>query len=473
MRTFELRDAKSHKFWNIDLQGNQFTVAYGRVGSAGQTQTKQFDDADKARKEHDKLVREKLAKGYVETTAGAAAVPTHKALENAVAADPDDRGAHAAYADALMEQGDPRGEFISVQLALEDASRPTPERKKLQKREQALIEEHGRAWLGELAPYLLDVSGDVQGRYATYPAIRFQFARGWLDTLEVGLLSVPFARVLARAPQTRLLRRLVIKETRSGDDEAEEERYEPGPDVPEGAYWPGLFPLVKSPHLGNVRVLQLGEQVQDWPFEMCAMSGEGAAALVGKLPRLEELYWFAHGGRDDLQTLFALKTLSRLRILQVYHVEDEYPLAALARNPALGRLTHLLLHPHGYSGSQRGSYLPAEEVRALVRSPHLQSLTHVRLRMSNLGDPGCADIVRSGMLKHLKVLDLREGAVTDEGARTLAACPDLPRLELLDLRENALTEDGIAALRAAGVRVEADAQHGVEDDGYLMDGDME
>jgi predicted DNA-binding WGR domain protein len=77
VRTFEFRDDKSAKFWNINLQGASFTVAFGRLGTSGQTQTKTFDDVSQAKKEHDKLVAEKLRKGYEETTgaAGAEAAP--------------------------------------------------------------------------------------------------------------------------------------------------------------------------------------------------------------------------------------------------------------------------------------------------------------------------------------------------------------------------------------------------------------
>ena len=56
MRTFVLTDSKSNKFWNIDLQGARFTVTFGKVGTKGQTQTKDFPDAAKAQKAHDKLV---------------------------------------------------------------------------------------------------------------------------------------------------------------------------------------------------------------------------------------------------------------------------------------------------------------------------------------------------------------------------------------------------------------------------------
>src|SRR5262245_10649300 len=75
MRTFTYSDVKSHKFWNIELKGKSFTVTYGRIGSAGQTQTKEFATEEKAKAEHDKLVKEKTAKGYVETTSGSAAAP--------------------------------------------------------------------------------------------------------------------------------------------------------------------------------------------------------------------------------------------------------------------------------------------------------------------------------------------------------------------------------------------------------------
>src|SRR5215213_7674119 len=103
VRTFEYSDARSHKFWNIELQGKSFTVTYGRVGSKGQTQTKDFPSEDRARKEYDKLIAEKLAKGYRETTPAAQAPSLREALEAAILDNPEDRAAYAAYADWLQE----------------------------------------------------------------------------------------------------------------------------------------------------------------------------------------------------------------------------------------------------------------------------------------------------------------------------------------------------------------------------------
>ncbi len=48
MRTFQYSDATSHKFWNIDVSGNSFTVTYGKVGAAGQTQTKSLSQRRKS-----------------------------------------------------------------------------------------------------------------------------------------------------------------------------------------------------------------------------------------------------------------------------------------------------------------------------------------------------------------------------------------------------------------------------------------
>lgn len=59
-------DANSSKFWNIVLEGNSHTVNYGRTGTDGQTKTKDFDDAQKAQASFEKLVKQKIGKGYVD-----------------------------------------------------------------------------------------------------------------------------------------------------------------------------------------------------------------------------------------------------------------------------------------------------------------------------------------------------------------------------------------------------------------------
>ncbi|MEZ0300138.1 MAG: WGR domain-containing protein, partial [Candidatus Methylacidiphilales bacterium] len=76
-REFQLIDGSSSKFWAIERDGSRFTVHYGRIGTAGTRQEKKFSSDAMARKEHDKLVDEKLKKGYSEiglTAVGGASV---------------------------------------------------------------------------------------------------------------------------------------------------------------------------------------------------------------------------------------------------------------------------------------------------------------------------------------------------------------------------------------------------------------
>ncbi|MDP1829847.1 MAG: TIGR02996 domain-containing protein [Archangium sp.] len=67
-------------------------------------------------------------------------------LFDAVAEAPDDDGPRHVLADALLERGDPRGEFISLQL-LRAQGTSTP---KQQAREKRLEEDHWRRWFSEV-----------------------------------------------------------------------------------------------------------------------------------------------------------------------------------------------------------------------------------------------------------------------------------------------------------------------------------
>jgi uncharacterized protein (TIGR02996 family) len=410
------------------------------------------------------------------------------ALESALVENPDDLATHHAYADYLQEQGDPRGEFIQLQLALEDPRRPGSERQLLEARANELRAEHERQWLGTLADDLL---GPEQESWRARPKSErtFGFARGWLDRLvlresrwttsldgQEPLEQEPAARRFAlaerleRAPEVRLLRELILA-------------FDSGTSLL----------LLDCPYLTNLRVLQVGglaeltspglaerESAEEELGIVTARTeiyttsivtvereegqppvhGWGLSDFLALRPRLEELYLLAPDEDYDLAHLFALPNLNHLRVLQVYGRDVHYPLEVLADNPALKNLTHLQLHP-AYTGVP---LIDLAGMRAIVQSPHLPKLTHLQLHCSNLGDVGCTEIVTSGILKRLKVLDVRHGEITDSGARTLADCPDLRRLELLDIERNGLTQAGIDALRRVlGTALRAENQQTPEE----------
>ena len=66
VRRFEFIGGASRKFWQVELAGPNFTVTFGRIGTEGQSQTKQYADEARARRESEKLIAEKLRKGYQE-----------------------------------------------------------------------------------------------------------------------------------------------------------------------------------------------------------------------------------------------------------------------------------------------------------------------------------------------------------------------------------------------------------------------
>ncbi|MFO0623038.1 MAG: STM4015 family protein [Polyangia bacterium] len=65
-RRFEMVEGSSSKFWQISVEGASYTVTYGRIGTAGTSKTTACASPDAAKTEADKLIAEKLRKGYSE-----------------------------------------------------------------------------------------------------------------------------------------------------------------------------------------------------------------------------------------------------------------------------------------------------------------------------------------------------------------------------------------------------------------------
>jgi uncharacterized protein (TIGR02996 family) len=479
-----LSDAKSHKFWNIDVTGSSFTVTFGKIGTTGQTQTKEFATSEKAHAQAEKRIRQKTAKGYVETTPKLT-VSDAEAFEEAIRADPDDLAAASAYADYLMEHNDPRGEFMQVQIALESKSVSEAERNELLEREQSLLGRHEREWLGALAAHLTD-----QAEYPPYERsnrVQYRFRRGWLAELNVPELNVEFTRSLIRCAESRFLRTLRIRS--AGFLQDVDERVERGradlttakvDSPPVRSPNDGLSPrgqegmtfledpsgrpvdivfksLARYPYFSSLRAFHLGNAVSEnyeelEPHLSNQVDGTHAYHLVKQMPNLEELCLVAPW--VNTSRLFGLQ-LPRLRVLQVFRVE-KILFGRLASNTSLGNLTQLLLQSNGLCHWDPTRALGIHELKSILYSSTLTKLIHLLFRGSEVGDRGVVEIVKSGILKRLEVLDLKDGTITDEGARVLAECPDARRLKRLNLEGNApLTTDGVARLKAAGINVSA------------------
>jgi predicted DNA-binding WGR domain protein len=73
---FEFVDDKSSKFWEVTHDGREVKVRYGKIGTVGQTQLREFDDVIAAKTHYEKMMLDKKAKGYVSRKVGA---PSEKA----------------------------------------------------------------------------------------------------------------------------------------------------------------------------------------------------------------------------------------------------------------------------------------------------------------------------------------------------------------------------------------------------------
>ena len=73
MRRFEFSEGSSNKFWQVTVADHDLHITWGKIGTAGQTQTKSFASAAAAQQELSKLVSEKTKKGYAEVDGTAAA----------------------------------------------------------------------------------------------------------------------------------------------------------------------------------------------------------------------------------------------------------------------------------------------------------------------------------------------------------------------------------------------------------------
>ena len=76
VRHFEYIGGTSSKFWEISRSGSEVTVAFGRIGTNGQTQVKDLSTHSAAIAHVDKLIAEKVGKGYVERGSSAEGAAT-------------------------------------------------------------------------------------------------------------------------------------------------------------------------------------------------------------------------------------------------------------------------------------------------------------------------------------------------------------------------------------------------------------
>lgn len=66
-RIFINQTGNSNKYWTIEQFDNKYLVQWGKLGTDGRSNEKEFSTKDVCSKEIEKLIKEKIRKGYLET----------------------------------------------------------------------------------------------------------------------------------------------------------------------------------------------------------------------------------------------------------------------------------------------------------------------------------------------------------------------------------------------------------------------
>jgi uncharacterized protein (TIGR02996 family) len=361
-----------------------------------------------------------------------------------VCADPDDDAPRLIYADWLDERGDPRGEFIRIQIALARMPAGDPVAAPLRDREAVLLARHHARWsarlkgvagwtefgrgfvetvnieartflhraadLFRLAPVrhvrLLDV-GSTLGRLTDCPFL----ARLAALTIYAQHIDEKLTRALSECPHLDNLRALNVGRNRVGDRGAER--------------------LAWSPRFRRLTALDLSDNA-------IGDTGLGAVAESNNLSGLESLELRRNEvTRIGLGYLCASGALVNLRQvgLALNHVGSPHEWTPPPAGSAA--LATLDLGDNGLAG---------DTVGIVTALPGLQDLSRLDLGHNEVGNAGAAALARWPGAASLRRLNLPDNRIGDDGARALARSTYFHQLTDLDLSDNPIHDPGAFAL---------------------------
>jgi uncharacterized protein (TIGR02996 family) len=448
MRRFEFEEGSSHKFWEIVVEGNAYTVRYGKVGTEGQVQTKTFKDAAKAEAEANKKIAEKTKKGYAEVEAPAAGASSkpgklgipgmpgmakdgarNPGLEQAIYDAPEDIAAWQVYADWLQSEGDPWGERLSLGLA--HAAAKGAAKTKLKKEIDKLDEQHRETFLGKAFAKLkaedLEQVAKLEWRYGFVMSVRVAAPEFEWD----GTSPDTILRALIKSPAARFLQSI-----RMGliDWQGDEDSFDKGIDA-----------VSKSGTLPSVRELVVGDYDDETEISWTDVGSVEPALLV--MPNLRSLR--VRGGGIGLG-----KALEHDKLESIVVETGGLPGDAVK---AIGKckLPNLTKMEVWFGQKDRGAGGNIKQLAPLFTGEGVPKLRHLGLMNAEFQDDIAIALAKSPLLAQLESVDLSMGTLKDIGGQAIVAAADkFKHLTKLDLDHNYLSDAVVKALqRAFGKKV--------------------
>jgi uncharacterized protein (TIGR02996 family) len=373
-----------------------------------------------------------------------AELPEVLAFLRAIKDEPEDDTPRLVLADWLEEQGDPRGEFVRLQVERARLAEEDPRRKCLAARERQLLDEHAAAWVGpwraglrrEFHRGLLHLEMTASRLARAGRAALAHEAIAWVDSL--GLTGLPPETVAKLFP----IRSLDLSS--AGDS---------------------VFTAASVPALAGLRRLRMGTVSGPLypPLSLAPLSG---------LERLETLE-LVEAGNPYMLDVASLPALPRLRTLRFINCDPRsfafLDVVASLRLPGLTTLDfdHAstimvgpplalpdLPHMSGLTAlGLTGLGLRPSTLREVLTSPRFPLLTALHINENEIGQAGVAELSSMAPTVPLRRLHLGSNRLGDEGAAALAACPLLARLSALLLNHNQIGPRGARALAASPHRL--------------------
>lgn len=453
MQRFEFNDGKSNKFWEITVEGDSFTVRYGRMGTDGQTSTKTYADAGKARAEADKLIAKKTKKGYTEVAVDAAAAAknasvTNKGggnpkLEAPIFANPEDLDAWSVYGDWLQEEGDPRGELVSLEV---EAARGN-DNAAAQKRRAELLAEHENAWLGKKLVEAIEMQNDGD------EVLEIEWKLGFIHKVTLranwdfgGEMTVPeMFRELIKLESFKFVNEIVFGCT---DLEGETDF----DDV--------MLPLSKVGKLPSIRRLTVGEYDYE-EQELTWVKVGNCGRLWPVLPNLE--FFKARGGGISLGKL-EHEHLEELVLETAGLPKDAVKSLAAAKLPSLVKLDAWIGNEE--RSEEHGEHSDIDDLKPLLTGVGVPKLKHLGLKNCDYQDDIAVALATAPIVAQLETLDLSMGVMAEAGAQAVIEhSGHFAHLSKIDLSDNCIDDAEVAALQEKfGDKVDVDGQEPSEDE---------
>lgn len=372
--------------------------------------------------------------------------PESQPMLEAVRARPGDDAPRLIYSDWLTAQGDPLGEFVSIQCRL--AAAPEVERRKLRTRENQMLKAHVRDWL---AP-LLDV---LEHQGLDLPA--HEFERGFLTSLTAPTTVLPRLEALfAVAP---MLTALTLRTPLIFSADLR-------------AAYPAIDAVRDAPLLSRLSSLGV----------IAPAGNRGAAALAdcSSLAKLETLRFTGSAWGDDAriyscpvedlqlgsQGVRLLASSPHLRAVRSLNLSNN-PLGtegAVAVLRGAWELENLELRYASVGGEfleelarvgapklrslslAGGLFSEVSLVRFAEAARALPALEELDLEKCDLGADTFVELFKAVKLPKLRSLRLERNRLGEKGALALAAAPWAKQLTNLELGHNRIGQKGAAAL---------------------------